>query len=107
VEFVPCPFNEHRRLRIARHRTNRARSQPRLELRAVLEDSAAALAVPVRRFATVGHDAAVFQRAGVPAAMVLVRNAHGSHNPDEAMTLDDFGAGCAVLAAAIARLAAE
>ena len=75
-------------------------------LRAVLEDSAAALEIPTRRFATVGHDAAVFQRAGIPAAMVLVRNAHGSHNPDEAMTLDDFGAGVAVLAAAIARLAA-
>ena len=78
-----------------------------VHLRAVLEASAESLAVPMRRFATVGHDAAVFQRAGVPAAMVLVRNAHGSHNPDEAMTLDDFGAGCAVLAAAIARLAAE
>ena len=76
-------------------------------LRAVLEESAESLAVPVRSFATVGHDAAVFQRAGVPAAMVLVRNAHGSHNPDEAMTLEDFGAGCAVLAAAIARLAGE
>ena len=74
-------------------------------LRAVLEESAAALAIPIRRFATVGHDAAVFQRAGIPAAMVLVRNAHGSHNPDEAMTLEDFGAGAAVLAAAAARLA--
>ncbi len=75
-------------------------------LRTVLEESAAALEIPTRRFATVGHDAAVFQRAGIPAAMVLVRNAHGSHNPDEAMTLEDFGAGVAVLAAAIARLAA-
>ena len=74
-------------------------------LRTVLEESAAALEMPVRSFATVGHDAAVFQRAGIPAAMVLVRNAHGSHNPDEAMTLADFGAGAAVLAAAIARLA--
>ena len=75
-------------------------------LRRVLQDSAAVLDMPVRSFATVGHDAAVFHRAGIPAAMVLVRNAHGSHNPDEAMTLDDFGAGAAVLATAIARLAA-
>ena len=75
-------------------------------LRAVLEESAALLEIPTRRFATVGHDAAVFQRAGIPAAMVLVRNAHGSHNPDESMALEDFGAGAAVLAAAIARLAA-
>ena len=76
------------------------------DLRAVLEVSAEAIGIPTRSFATVGHDAAVFQRVGIPAAMVLVRNAHGSHNPDEAMTLDDFGAGAAVLAAAIARLAA-
>ena len=76
------------------------------DLRAVLEEAAEAIEIPTRSFATVGHDAAVFQRAGIPAAMVLVRNAHGSHNPDEAMTLDDFGAGVAVLAAAIARLAA-
>ena len=75
-------------------------------LRTVLEETAAALAIPTRRFATVGHDAAVFRRAGIPAAMVLVRNAHGSHNPDETMTLADFGAGTKVLAAAIARLAA-
>ena len=75
------------------------------DLRALLEESAAALGIPMRSFATVGHDAAVFQRAGIPAAMVLVRNAHGSHNPDEAMTLDDFGAGAAVLAHAIAGFA--
>ena len=74
-------------------------------LRAVLEEAAEAIGIPTQSFATVGHDAAVFQRAGIPAAMVLVRNAHGSHNPDEAMTLEDFGAGVAVLAAAIARLA--
>ena len=74
-------------------------------LRTVLEDAAGALAIPMCSFATVGHDAAVFHRAGVPAAMVLVRNAHGSHNPDEALTLADFGAGAAVLATAITRLA--
>ncbi len=75
-------------------------------LRAVLEEQAAALGIATRRFATVGHDAAVFRRAGIAAAMVLVRNAHGSHNPDESMTLADFGAGARVLAAGIARLAA-
>jgi len=37
-----------------------------------------------------GHDAAVFANAGVPAAMVFVRNQNGSHNPDEAMVIDDF-----------------
>jgi beta-ureidopropionase / N-carbamoyl-L-amino-acid hydrolase len=44
-----------------------------------------------------GHDAAVFQKAGVPAAMVFVRNQGGSHNPAEAMQLEDFMKGCEVL----------
>lgn len=38
-----------------------------------------------------GHDAAIFAKMGVPTGMIFVRNEHGSHNPDEAMTLDDFG----------------
>lgn len=37
-----------------------------------------------------GHDAAIFSAAGIPSAMVFVRNRNGSHNPDEAMDLDDF-----------------
>jgi beta-ureidopropionase / N-carbamoyl-L-amino-acid hydrolase len=40
-----------------------------------------------------GHDAAVFARQGIPTAMVFVRNEHGSHNADEAMSLDDFAVG--------------
>jgi N-carbamoyl-L-amino-acid hydrolase len=37
-----------------------------------------------------GHDAAVFAKVGIPTGMIFVRNEHGSHNPDEAMTLEDF-----------------
>ena len=37
-----------------------------------------------------GHDAAVFANVGVPSGMIFVRNRNGSHNPDEAMALDDF-----------------
>ena len=37
-----------------------------------------------------GHDAAVFAKLGIPTGMIFVRNEHGSHNPDEAMPLDDF-----------------
>jgi N-carbamoyl-L-amino-acid hydrolase len=44
-----------------------------------------------------GHDAAIFANAGVPSAMVFVRNEHGSHNPREAMEFDDFIQGAAVL----------
>jgi beta-ureidopropionase / N-carbamoyl-L-amino-acid hydrolase len=45
-----------------------------------------------------GHDAQDFARAGFPAAMIFVRNAHGSHNPDEAMDLNDFALGTQLLA---------
>lgn len=44
-----------------------------------------------------GHDAAIFANAGVPAAMVFVRNEHGSHNPREAMDFEDFLHGAALL----------
>jgi N-carbamoyl-L-amino-acid hydrolase len=44
-----------------------------------------------------GHDAAIFAAAGVPSAMVFVRNEHGSHNPREAMDFDDFCTGAALL----------
>lgn len=53
-----------------------------------------------------GHDAAVFANAGVPSAMIFVRNAHGSHNPMEAMEMDDFHVGAELLRRALARLAA-
>jgi N-carbamoyl-L-amino-acid hydrolase len=53
-----------------------------------------------------GHDAAVFANEGIPSAMIFVRNEHGSHNPDEAMTIDDFVAGVAVMRAALKEAAA-
>jgi N-carbamoyl-L-amino-acid hydrolase len=37
-----------------------------------------------------GHDAAIFAKMGIPTGMIFVRNQNGSHNPDEAMELDDF-----------------
>ncbi len=44
---------------------------------------------------------------GVPTAMIFVRNENGSHNPDEAMDIDDFLDACAVLAEWIADQAAD
>jgi len=49
-----------------------------------------------------GHDAAVFANSGIPSAMIFVRNQHGSHNPHEAMDIDDFMAGVAVMRHALA-----
>jgi N-carbamoyl-L-amino-acid hydrolase len=51
-----------------------------------------------------GHDAAVFAAAGVPAAMIFVRNQNGSHNPHEAMRMEDFELAVRVLANAVAHL---
>ncbi len=48
-----------------------------------------------------GHDAAVFAHAGVPTAMLFIRNAHGSHNPHEHMEIDDFMLATRVLAVAL------
>ena len=68
-----------------------------------LKRAAAALGLPVEEVPSgAGHDAAVFANAGIPSAMVFVRNEHGSHNPREAMEMDDFLAGIAVMRTAIA-----
>ena len=53
-----------------------------------------------------GHDAAVFANAGIPSAMIFVRNEHGSHNPNEAMAMEDFLQGADLLQRAL-RQAAE
>ena len=67
-------------------------------LRDGLTRAAAAGGIACRTMASGGgHDAAAFAQAGVPAAMLFVRNQHGSHNPHEAMRLEDFAAGCAVM----------
>jgi len=75
-------------------------------IRSELEQAAALLGIPA---ATIGspasHDTAAFASAGVPSAMIFVRNENGSHNPDEHMEIGDFLDACAVLAAWIAEQA--
>lgn len=44
-----------------------------------------------------GHDAAVFASAGIPTGMIFIRNANGSHNPDEVMELSDFAVAAQVV----------
>ena len=72
---------------------------------ALIEDAAGALGIATRRMPTVGHDAAMFVRAGIPSAVILVRNANGSHNSDEALDREDFAGGVRVLGRAMHRLA--
>ena len=74
-------------------------------LRRLLADGAAAAGFEPLAMPTVGHDAAMFALSGIPAAVLLVRNAGGSHNPDETMEQADFAAGVAVLAGAMLRAA--
>jgi beta-ureidopropionase / N-carbamoyl-L-amino-acid hydrolase len=50
-----------------------------------------------------GHDTAVFALSGVPSALLFLRNQNGSHNPDEAMRIDDFAAGADLLARFLAQ----
>ncbi|WP_428672927.1 hydantoinase/carbamoylase family amidase [Reyranella sp.] len=74
------------------------------QLIALIEDAARPLGIATCRMPTVGHDAAMFARAGIPCAVLLIRNANGSHNSEEALDRRDFAAGVHVLARAMHRL---
>jgi N-carbamoyl-L-amino-acid hydrolase len=71
-----------------------------------LAEAATALGIPYLEMASGGgHDAAAFAAAGIPSAMLFVRNQNGSHNPHEAMRMEDFAAGCAVVTRWLSRVA--
>lgn len=73
-------------------------------IRAGLKRVAGELGIPCREMASgAGHDAAAFAEAKIPSCMLFVRNQNGSHNPHEAMRMEDFAAACAV----VTRWAAE
>lgn len=76
-------------------------------LMAHIEEAAGALGIATRRMPTVGHDAAMFVRAGIPSAVILVRNANGSHNSEEALDREDFARGVHVLGRAMHRASAR
>jgi N-carbamoyl-L-amino-acid hydrolase len=53
-----------------------------------------------------GHDAGILAQAGIPTAMLFVRNPSGiSHSPEEKATMSDCLAGVEALADTLARLA--
>lgn len=69
-------------------------------MKSALERYADELHIPVLQLGSpASHDAAAFAEAGVPMGMIFVRNENGSHNPREAMTIDDFMAGARLLTA--------
>jgi N-carbamoyl-L-amino-acid hydrolase len=68
-------------------------------IKASLGRCARALCLPPAELGSpASHDAAAFAEAGVPMGMLFVRNQNGSHNPDEAMEMDDFLHATSVLA---------
>lgn len=74
-----------------------ARMSP--DLRRGLSNCAQSLGIPFKEMPSgAGHDAAAFAWAGVPTAMVFIRNQNGSHNAEEAMDIADFEKASAVLA---------
>ena len=79
-------------------RASAAVAPSHLKVHADLAAAAKALAIPSMPLASpASHDTATFTVAGVPACMLFVRNANGSHNPHEAMEIDDFMQAAAVL----------
>jgi beta-ureidopropionase / N-carbamoyl-L-amino-acid hydrolase len=73
-----------------------------------LTDAAAGLGIETMPLASpASHDTATFTNAGVPSAMLFVRNANGSHNPHEAMEIDDFLDATAILSAWLIRTVAD
>ncbi|SPK70688.1 Allantoate amidohydrolase [Cupriavidus taiwanensis] len=69
-----------------------------LALSNLLRDACTGAGLPVEMVPSgAGHDASLFANAGIPTAMLFVRNENGSHNPDEAMDLDDFMLGTQVM----------
>ena len=67
-----------------------------------LESSAKAKGIPCMRLASgAGHDSAVLGNNDIPVAMIFVANQLGSHNPHEAMKMEDFMQGTDILWAAV------
>jgi beta-ureidopropionase / N-carbamoyl-L-amino-acid hydrolase len=73
-------------------------------IKTALETGALQLSIPVLNLSSpASHDAAAFAAAGVPMEMIFIRNENGSHNPREAMAIDDFLDGVSLLTWFLAR----
>lgn len=74
---------------------------------AVVEKAGLECGIETVRMPTVGHDAALFQRRGIPTSVILLRNANGGHNPKEHMEMTDFEIGTKVMARAAEKVCLE
>jgi beta-ureidopropionase / N-carbamoyl-L-amino-acid hydrolase len=67
-------------------------------IKAALSDAATRLGIATIDLGSpASHDAAAFAACGVKMGLIFVRNANGSHNAFESMTIEDFLDGTAVL----------
>jgi beta-ureidopropionase / N-carbamoyl-L-amino-acid hydrolase len=92
-----------RRRGVTFHPGNKARAAPGLvdpAIRDGLRAAATSLGIETIDLGSpASHDAAAFAACGVPMGLIFIRNNHGSHNPEEAMTIQDFLDGATVLTA--------
>jgi N-carbamoyl-L-amino-acid hydrolase len=67
-------------------------------IRAALTRGAARLGISTMELGSpASHDAAAFAACGVRMGLIFIRNANGSHNPREAMAIEDFLDGATIL----------
>jgi N-carbamoyl-L-amino-acid hydrolase len=99
VDAIIAGIEQRRGVRF--HRGPKARAavgQVDQSMKAVLEQGASALGIPVLQLGSpASHDAAAFAATGVPMGMIFIRNENGSHNPHEAMEIDDFMTGVSLM----------
>ena len=68
-----------------------------------LSGHARRLGIPFRTMASgAGHDTATLAGQGVPSTMIFIRNQNGSHNPHEAMRIEDLCAAATLVAHLVA-----
>lgn len=92
TQFTPGPRTGSRPAVMAPH------------LVAMVNDACRARNLPVHTMASgAGHDAATFALAGIPSVMIFIKNANGSHNPEEAMDMEDFFAALSALTEMLCR----
>jgi beta-ureidopropionase / N-carbamoyl-L-amino-acid hydrolase len=99
VDAIIAGIEQRRGVRF--HRGTQARAavgQVDPAIKTALETGADELSIPVLNLGSpASHDAAAFAAAGVPMDMIFIRNENGSHNPHEAMAIDDFLEGVSLL----------
>ncbi|MBJ3778539.1 hydantoinase/carbamoylase family amidase [Acuticoccus mangrovi] len=108
VESAAETIGAERRVRFELGRIAVGKPAPMDEtLRAMMREVSADLAIPTDDVACgAGHDSADFHHAGIPAAMIFVRNTGGSHNPSEHMEMSDYAEALRVLTETLRRLTA-